>query len=93
MFPSLDTVDTVNEALIGYTSAEINARSFPKLTEITGYFGVVGVTHLNSLGQMFPNLRVIRGRRLMRNFALFIYESNLREVTANSDFNVLQIFQ
>lgn len=75
MFPGLD-----NDNRLDYTSEQINKRSFLKLNEITGYFGIVSLTHLDSLGNMFPNLRVIRGRRLVQNYALFIYESDLLEV-------------
>lgn len=65
---------------IGYTKEMINNRSFPLLTEITGYFGVMNVTHLDSLGKMFPELRVIRGRHLLNSFGFFIFDSSIREV-------------
>lgn len=93
IFPNLDVNDT-DEKIIGYNAIEINNRSFPLLTEITGYLGVISVTHLNSLEKMFTNLRVIRGRRLMLNFALFMYETNLIEVAKISfsfapDFSII----
>lgn len=75
MFPALDSDNRLD-----YTSDQINKRVFSQLNEITGYFGIVSLTHLDSLGNMFPNLRVIRGRRLVQNYALFIYESDLLEV-------------
>lgn len=89
MFPTLDINDT-DEDVIGYNEIAINNRTFPQLTEITGYFGIVSVVHLESLGKMFPNLRVIRGRRLMLNFALFMYETHLIEVD-KFHFHSLQI--
>jgi hypothetical protein len=73
-FPIFDDEET------NYNASMINNRTFPLLYEITGYFGVFLVTHLDSLGNMFPELRVIRGRRLFSNFAFFIYDSGIREV-------------
>lgn len=77
--PTLE-FDSSYESNLGYTSAMMNNRSFPLLYEITGFFGVTSMTHLDSLGSMFPELRVIRGRRLLSNFAFFIYDSDIREV-------------
>lgn len=74
---------------IGYTKEMINNRSFPKLYEITGFFGVIKVTHLDSLGKLFPGLRVIRGRHLFGNFGFFIYDSYIREVKLNFVLNLM----
>ena len=48
--------------------------SFPELQEITDYLLVYRVTGLASLGQLFPNLTVIRGNSLFVDYALVIYE-------------------
>ncbi|XP_069938897.1 insulin-like growth factor 1 receptor isoform X2 [Cherax quadricarinatus] len=49
--------------------------SFPKLTQITGFLLVYRVSGLRSLGQLFPNLAVIRGMTLHQNYALVIYDA------------------
>ncbi|GLV35443.1 Insulin-like receptor [Carabus blaptoides fortunei] len=54
--------------------------SFPELREITDYLMVFRVRKLHSLGQLFPNLAVIRGHALMHNYALVVYEMELVEV-------------
>lgn len=48
--------------------------SFPELTEITDYLLVYRVSGLRSLGQIFPNLAVIRGQSLFFTYSLVIYE-------------------
>lgn len=64
--------------------------SFPKLTVITDYLLLFRVSGLDSLSILFPNLNVIRGRKLFYNYALVIYEMtslkdiglyNLRNIT------------
>uniref|UniRef100_A0A8C3G9B1 Tyrosine-protein kinase receptor n=1 Tax=Cyclopterus lumpus TaxID=8103 RepID=A0A8C3G9B1_CYCLU len=64
--------------------------SFPKLTVITDYLLLFRVSGLDSLSMLFPNLSVIRGRNLLYNYALVIYEMtslkdiglyNLRNIT------------
>lgn len=48
--------------------------SFPKLREVTNFVLLYRVEGLQSLGQLFPNLTLIRGRELFNNYALIIYE-------------------
>ncbi|XP_028999877.2 insulin-like growth factor 1b receptor isoform X2 [Betta splendens] len=64
--------------------------SFPKLTMITDYLLLFRVSGLDSLSTLFPNLTVIRGRNLLYNYALVIFEMtslkdiglyNLRNIT------------
>ncbi|KAI1301322.1 Insulin receptor [Halotydeus destructor] len=56
-------------------------KSFPELTEITGYLLLYRVPKLTSLSKLFPNLSVIRGRNLFSDYALVVYEmSNLQEI-------------
>lgn len=54
-------------------SAEWEKYSFPELVQITGFLLVFRVHGLRSLGQLFPNLAVIRGMALQNDYALVIY--------------------
>lgn len=55
--------------------------TFPELVEITEYLLIYHVTGLRTLSTLFPNLRVIRGKKLITDFALIVYEnSNMLEV-------------
>lgn len=65
-------------------------RTYPLLTEVTGYIVVYRVTNLISLSQIFPNLSVIRGNTLFESYALVVYSNrdlqdigltNLRTIT------------
>ncbi|KAH8273982.1 hypothetical protein KR044_007207, partial [Drosophila immigrans] len=56
--------------------------SFPKLREVTGYVIFTEVRGLMNMRHMFPNLTVIRGRRLFLNYAL--------GVTAMPDLQLLE---
>lgn len=47
---------------------------FPELTEITDYLLLYRVNGLKSLIKLFPNLRIIRGNSLIKDYALIIYE-------------------
>lgn len=59
--------------------------SFPLLTEITDFLLVFRVKGLKSIGQLFPNLAVIRGRALFNNYALVVYEVfDLEEIALKS---------
>lgn len=54
---------------------------FPKLTVITEYLLLFRVAGLESLGDLFPNLTVIRGWKLFYNYALVIFEmTNLKDI-------------
>ncbi len=61
--------------LIDYADpSQYEQLSFPNLTEITDYFLLYRVYGLKSLSNIFPNLSVIRGRKLFYNYALVAYE-------------------
>ncbi|CAG9855077.1 unnamed protein product [Phyllotreta striolata] len=61
--------------------AELSQISFPRLTEITDYLLMYRVNGLRSIGQLFPNLSVIRGSNTFLNKALVIFEmSTLQEI-------------
>lgn len=54
---------------------------FPLLTEITDYLLLYRVSGLRSIGQLFPNLSVIRGQNLFFSNAFVIFEmSSLQEI-------------
>lgn len=70
--------DNVNET-------ELAAISFPKLTEITDYLLLYRVNGLRSVGQLFPNLSVIRGHTTFFSYSLVIFEmSTLQEIALYS---------
>lgn len=48
--------------------------SFPELVEITGYLMVYRISGIKSLDALFPNLAVIRGNILFKDYSLIIYE-------------------
>lgn len=48
--------------------------SFPDLVEITGYLMLYRISGLKTLSNLFPNLAIIRGRDLFKDYALIIYE-------------------
>lgn len=48
--------------------------SFPELVEITGYLMMYRISGIKSLNDLFPNLAVIRGRELFKDYSLIIYE-------------------
>lgn len=48
--------------------------TFPELIEITGYLMLYRISGFTSLNKLFPNLTVIRGRDLFKDYSLIIYE-------------------
>ncbi|CAB3382465.1 Hypothetical predicted protein [Cloeon dipterum] len=70
---------------------DLNKLTFPELREITGYLLLYRVSGLRSLAHLFPNLSVIRGKSLLHNFALILYENfNLQEVGLHSLTHILR---
>ncbi|XP_044256884.1 insulin-like receptor [Tribolium madens] len=66
--------DNVNET-------ELSLLSFPNLTEITDYLLLYRVNGLRSIGQLFPNLSVIRGRSTFYTYSFVVFEmSSLQEI-------------
>ncbi|XP_075146426.1 insulin-like receptor [Haematobia irritans] len=59
--------------LINGQSFEDYNETYPLLTEITDYLIVYQVYYLRSLGQIFPNLRIIRGRTNFEGYVLLVY--------------------
>lgn len=71
---------------------ELAEMSFPDLVEITDYLLLFRVNGLRSIGQLFPNLTVIRGQNLFAGFkALIIFEmSSLQEIGLHSLTNIMR---
>lgn len=66
-------------------ATDLNNRSFPALREITGYLLFYRVFGLRSIGQLFPNLAVIRGQQLLFDFSFVVYElMQLQEIGLKS---------
>lgn len=60
---------------------DFDLHALPELREITEYLTLYRVVGLRNVGQIFPNLSVIRGESLFMDYALVIYEMfNLQEV-------------
>lgn len=63
----------------------VNNYSFPELVEIRDYLKVHQIDNIRALSVLFPNLAVIRGKRLYEKFALRITENkDLEEVGLTS---------
>ncbi|XP_050497330.1 insulin-like receptor [Diabrotica virgifera virgifera] len=77
-FLSILLFDNVNET-------ELSKMSFPRLTEITDYLLLYRVIGLRSVGQLFPNLAVIRGQQTFFDRAFVIFEiPTLQEIGLHS---------
>ena len=65
--------------------------SFPLLREITGYLLLYRVMGLKSVGEIFPNLSVIRGQQLFFNYALVAFEmEQLEDIALPSLTSILR---
>lgn len=74
--------DNVNETLL-------STISFPQLVEITDYLLLYRVNGLRSIGQLFPNLSVIRGQNNFYRYSLVVFEmSSLQEIALHSLVNI-----
>uniref|UniRef100_A0A673HZH4 Tyrosine-protein kinase receptor n=1 Tax=Sinocyclocheilus rhinocerous TaxID=307959 RepID=A0A673HZH4_9TELE len=68
---------------------DFRGLSFPKLVVITDYLLLFRVYGLESLGDLFPNLTVIRGNNLFFNYALVMFEMiQLKEIGLHSLTNI-----
>lgn len=73
------------------TAKDFENITFPKLREITDFFLIFRVMGLQSLSKLFPNLTVIRGRELLHNYALIIYEMlQLQDIGLRSLTNIIR---
>ncbi|CDW52984.1 insulin receptor [Trichuris trichiura] len=65
----------------GLTQEDFELAAMPNVREITGSLLVFQVVGLQSLGTVFPNLRIIRGNSLVYNYALVLFQNpHLREI-------------
>ncbi|OQV25442.1 putative Insulin receptor [Hypsibius exemplaris] len=62
--------------LIDFPEKSYDTLSFPNLREVTDFVLIYRVSKLRTLKNIFPNLAIIRGRKLIRNNALVIFENN-----------------
>ena len=63
------------------TPQDYENLTFPNLIEITDYLLFWRVDGLTSLAKLFPNLSVIRGRKLFYNYAFVTFDmSHLKEI-------------
>lgn len=60
--------------LESFETNEFEEYSFPELREISGYFLMMRVFGVRSLGRLFPNLSVIRGRQLLGDYSFVLFE-------------------
>ncbi|XP_074094296.1 insulin-like receptor isoform X1 [Cotesia typhae] len=61
--------------------SDFEGLSFPKLREITSYLLLYRISNLRTLQNLFPNLEVIRGDKLILDYSFMIYEvPNLKEI-------------
>lgn len=58
--------------------------TYPELEEISDYILLYRVYGLGTLGNLFPNLRVIRGNTLIEDFAMVVFETGLNELGLKS---------
>lgn len=63
------------------TAEEFEPYRFPELEQINGYLLMYKVAGLRTLGGLFPNLSVIRGQKLLMDYAFVIFNmDDLEEV-------------
>ncbi|XP_049874642.1 insulin-like peptide receptor isoform X2 [Pectinophora gossypiella] len=48
--------------------------TFPDLREVTGYVKIYRMRGIRNLGDLFPNLSVVRGMQLFKDFAIVIFD-------------------
>lgn len=68
------TIALVSNSTHPYKPESYGNLSFPQLFEITEYLLFFRVQGLTSLSKLFPNLAVIRGKELVSDYALVVYE-------------------
>ncbi|XP_045769194.1 insulin receptor-like isoform X2 [Maniola jurtina] len=66
------------------TAASFQNVSFPKLREVTGYILIYRLKGVRNLGDLFPNLSVIRGTPLFKDFALVIFDNGIESLGLRS---------
>nr|UVI03456.1 insulin receptor [Grapholita molesta] len=49
--------------------------TFPELYEVTGYILIYRMQHISNLGDLFPNLSVVRGLSLFKDYSIVIFDN------------------
>lgn len=82
----------INSALLDYQKAEDHLNfSFPHLREITDYVLLYRANQIKDLSTLLPKLAVIRGHKLIQNYALAIYQmKNMETVGLHSLTHILK---
>nr|ATU31392.1 insulin receptor [Maruca vitrata] len=57
------------------TVASFENISFPELREVTDFIKIYRAKGIRNLGDIFPNLTVVRGMQLYKDYALVVYDS------------------
>lgn len=57
-----------------YNESDYEGLEFPLLTEVTEFVLIYRVNGLKSMGKLFPNLRIVRGNQLIKDFSFVIFE-------------------
>lgn len=70
---------------VNATVSDYDKYVFPELVEITEYLLMYNVHNLTSIAKLFPNLRVIRGKQLIRDYSLIIFDlPHIQEVSISN---------
>lgn len=68
-------------SIVNISDESIKNFTFPLLTEVTGYLKIQKTDYLLSVGALFPNLALIRGKNLNGTIAMEISDNeNLSEI-------------
>lgn len=85
------TIALVSNQTFPYEPKDFENITFPDLIEVTDYLLFFRVQGLTSLAKLFPRLSVIRGRELVENYALIIYEMmHLQKINLPNLTDILQ---
>ena len=68
VFPSSPTIDSLQDDTVRDWSQYV----LPSVRQITGFLLIYSVQSLKSVGDLLPNLAVIRGLELLQGFALVV---------------------
>lgn len=85
------TIALISNQTHPYEAKDFENVSYPKLIEVTEYLLFFRVQGLTQLSTILPGLSVIRGRNLVSNYALIIYEMmHLQEINLPKLTDILQ---
>lgn len=85
------TIALVSNQTHPYVPKDYENITFPELIEVTEYLLFFRVQGLSTLSGLFPKLAVIRGKELVSNYALIIYEMmHLQKINLPSLSDILR---